>query len=310
MNDIPQLFVSGVDCPEVMKVNDTEDVRVVVTTRGLYSESHEPIYLRSKAFDIEPSQPVEIFIPEGKGVEASWSITARQEGLQILTIPANPWDYWPICMIDVVDKLWLDIRETRILNIIGIILGSFLYISFKSQNTITVDKSLRKESLTYALVFTPVAVALLFNSLFILQILSILRAIGLILVTQLLFVIWTVLWYADIWKPAHGIILIKIKNILFVSCFISGLIFGAIYLFVPTGDVDNIFLSHPVFSVLFILPAGMLLLYPLLETSWNQPWEEISKFRRATRIFLYVLAGPLTVVALLLALNENLRLFF
>jgi hypothetical protein len=253
---------------------------------------------------------VEIFIPEDKEVKASWSITARQEGLHVLTIPVNPWDYWPICMINVVDKLWLDIRETRILNLIGIILGSFFYISFKSQNTITIDKSLGIESLTYALVFTPVAIALLFNLLFILTILSLFRAIGLFLATQLLFVLWTVLWYGEIWKPSHGIIPFKIKNILFVGCFISGLIFGGSYLFVPTGNVNYIFLSHPVFSILFILPAGLLLLYPLLERSWNQPWEEISKFRRTVRIFLYIIAGPMTMVALLFALNENLRLFF
>jgi hypothetical protein len=299
--DAPNVIVERLKCPVMMQLNDTEVVTAVISRS---TGSQQTVALGSSGFAIDPGEPVEVSIPGDEEVEVTWRITAQKLGIHSLTIPLNQWEDHN-CMVRVVDTLWLNYRESRILSLFSMLVGSLLVIPRRGISAIEINIQSLKDFLLFAVTFTPVTAAILLVAL-IASTLSTTQAIVLAVITVLSSVLWFVPWFAKTWGFN---IPTKTKKLLLTGSFIFALLFEYLYLMVALGDTYKP-LPSGIFMWLFIPATSILLIWPWFDRLWDHPWEETSKISRRVRALLFMVATPLMTVAFLSALSESLLLFF
>jgi hypothetical protein len=303
-NEIPW-FWAWLQCPESMGIDESRQITAIIRDRESRASTYE-VYLHGSGFDISPSEPVEVNIPEGEEVELSWIINAKAMGVQSLGIPVNSWDEAK-CFIIVRDEPWMDFQVGRILSMFCLLIGTVLVTPWNGLRLIRFTKRF--------------GLSLLPSIIFIALITRITHPVDrpnyLFWLTLLFAVPLVLIWHLSTWRPECGIIRLKGKEfslgfVIFTYLYFSWIMTQIIRIDPNLGmnaiSIPSIYLN-PV--LLILIPSViMLFLYPRIESTWDLPWDEIPFVEKSIRVGIYMFACPITLVCFIMTLSECLLVFF
>jgi hypothetical protein len=303
-NEIPA-FLVRLHCPESMIVEDSRHITAFIQDRSS-SASTQQVSLRGSGFDITPSEPIEVFIPEGKQVELTWSIAARRMGIQRLGIPVNPWDEYE-CFIFVHDASWMGFQTGRILSLLCLLVSYVVVTPWDGLRKIRFKKR-------FGLSLLPPAI---FIALMTWIIHPAIRPIYVFWISLFFVLPLLLIWHVTTWRSGSGIIRLKGKVFPLLVVITSLLYFlGLLTQFPVVGPghhMDSV--SIPSISsnivLMLLIPCAMVIfLYPRLISTWELAWDEISLPKKFVRVFIYLFACPITFICFLMTLNESLLVLF
>ena len=306
-NEIPN-FLVWLDCPETMRMNESMKIRAIVSGREAKA-STQSVVLYGSGFDINPSEAVEVSIPEGEEVELWWTVTALEEGVQNLSIPVNDWDNSE-CYILVHNSPRGSYHLGRIFSLLCLFVSCVFVTPWDRLRSIRYSRQLG-----YSLIY--LTFYIIFIALIAWKLVAYDQSVFVALLSLFLASPVVLIWHITTWRLECRIGMLKGIAIFLGYLFFTFLYIECLFLKIPWIDIRapietiSIPTVYSNYVLLLLIPSMlMLFLYPRIISTWDLPRDEVSLVDKSIRVLISLFAYPIVISCFLIAMNESLLVFF